>query len=753
MENHSHERERERCHLAFILTEAGAQLRAAMGERKNRQSGLAESAMDMWDNAAQGINGMDTMDRFHELVGLSQFVATHSVLRSMRQMSEQRENALRRMLDTPYFARIDVRFDEEEEAEAIYIGRATLKDEKTNAMYIHDWRTPIASVFYRFGAGPAHYDAPMGRIDCALLLKRQYEIRKGELIYFFDADVEVSDEFLRKLLAQNTSSMMKAIVETIQKEQDVAIRDAQHDLLMIDGAAGSGKTSVALHRVAYLMYQKLTAPLSSSNIVILSPNTLFERYVSAVLPELGEDSVRTMTCEQLFAQATGRWPILHNGDRLERIYTAKAKDQALYRACARFKASDAFVMILNRFLAKLPNALPYEDIIYGGETITTRQQLKARVLSADAHMPLCTILHRLERSIWDGVHDRRAARMDILRERVRNHPGLGLDVEALARAYSMYECAALKRRLHTFTRLDIRALYAELFSDEGRFFRLAAGIVLPDDIHAILRYTHERMKDPVLDYEDAAAIAYLNACVAEKVGDANIRQLVVDEVQDYGPIHFELLKRMFPNARFTLLGDMQQVLNGPVRPSLYDDAARILAKKSHMLMRLNKSFRCTKQILEFSRQFLDENVQIEAFNREGEKPVLHVAANDADCAANVIGEIARCAEKGYQSIALIAKSARDAGKWRDRLGENADLALVDEAGIDMPRGAFLLPLALCKGLEFDAVLILDCDEERYSLREDRSLLYVACTRALHRLALFCAERPSALIRMDERKSS
>ena len=205
------------------------------------------------------------------------------------------------MIKSPYFARIDFKFDDEDEFEKIYIGRSSLRKNSYQEMYVYDWRSPIASIFYRFMTGEAFYDAPCGRVTGELNLKRQYEIKNGKLEYFFDSDVQIVDEFLRQLLSQNTTAKMKAIVETIQHEQDVVIRDMENDLLMVQGVAGSGKTSIALHRAAYLMYQGLQTKLSANNIMIISPNSIFEQYISNVLPELGEDNVISSVFEDILS--------------------------------------------------------------------------------------------------------------------------------------------------------------------------------------------------------------------------------------------------------------------------------------------------------------------------------------------------------------------------------------------------------------------------------------------------------------------
>ena len=243
-----------------------------------------------------------SIDRLIEAVQIGKFARTQELLADKRL---NRIRNLQHLADSAYFARVDFTEEGEDETERIYIGRHTLYDEKDRTPMIYDWRAPISSIFYRFERGPVRFDAPAGEVRGVVSLKRQYEIRKGELLYFFDADVQISDDFLRRMLSENTSSRMKTIVETIQKEQDVVIRDSASDLLIVQGVAGSGKTSIALHRVAYLMYEGLQNRLNASDIVILSPNTLFESYISGVLPELGEQNITTLEFEEIAKKICG----------------------------------------------------------------------------------------------------------------------------------------------------------------------------------------------------------------------------------------------------------------------------------------------------------------------------------------------------------------------------------------------------------------------------------------------------------------
>ena len=737
MYDYDHALDEERRHLARIIDFARAQLDAAEREDEQRSAALTESHREMRDQAAQMVGSLWASDNFEELANLNQFAQPLNLRESTQEMRRQRIQALRVMLDAPYFARLDFAYHDGDDVESVYIGRATLKDDLTHEIYVYDWRSPIASVFYRFGTGRAHYDAPGGRIDAVVTLKRQFEIHGGQLEYFFDAEAEVQDQFLRGMLSQNASPGMKAIVETIQRDQDQAIRDTEHELLMVQGAAGSGKSSIALSRVAYLMYDGLSNPISASDILILSPNRLFERYIRGVLPELNQRSVATVTLELLLSKILGGARIETRGERYERLSRIDStEDRALSRDSIAFKSSETFCRVLDRFVKVIPRRhIDFQDVCYGGRTVATRQQLKQRALRTDGLAPLGVRLRKMELSLWDGIHTRKTSRMAKLITYARRDSRHQMELEACARAYSILESAILARRIRAFTRLNHRALYGELVSDERAFRQLANGLNLPKNLPEILKRTKAALSAPVLPLEDAAAIAYLELVTLGSSRYARIRQVMVDEAQDYDPVQYAVLNHLFPHARFTVLGDVNQALERTVDRSLYNEIPAILKRSSARLVELTKSFRCTREILEFSLKYLDDPGGIVSFNRSGDAPGEHHAKNTDALIHRIAGEISVCREKGLKSVALIARTARDARMWHARLIKALpDIGLIDSETAGETTGVFVIPLQLSKGLEFDAVLVLDAD--RYQAADDRRLLYVACTRALHRLNLY-----------------
>ncbi len=652
MENKQQEREYEEKRLKRTISLAEEQLKQAKWAAEKKKAEIVEAKREVGENAAHSITGLYTSDGFEALVELSQYCNPVTDKIVDYEEEEHKIFLLENIIKSPYFARIDFKFGDEEEFEKIYIGRSSLREKTCQEMYVYDWRSPIASVFYRFMKGGAFYDAPCGRVDGELKLKRQYEIKDGKLEYFFDTDVQIVDEFLRQLLSQNTTAKMKAIVETIQKEQDVVIRDMENDLLMVQGVAGSGKTSIALHRTAYLMYQGLRTKLSANNIVIISPNELFEQYISNVLPELGEDNVVSVLFDDLLDTILKGRKIQLRNSFLESII-ADSPYKGLYKNSIELKTSEFFKEALDQFLHDMP----------------------------------------------DGS-----------------------------------------------TKIDVVELYKALFKDEGYFCGLLKNHTDPENVKRVWKYTKENLEADCLAFDDAIAIAYLFLKIYGVHKYKNIRQVVIDEAQDYYPLQYGIFRLLFADAKFTILGDMEQTLAKKEDLSIYRKIQKILNKKKSSLIMLNKSFRCTNEILNFSLRFIGHDPQIKSFNREGDRPEIFIADDLETYADEIVKEVKSCQERGWQSIGLICKTEKNAVRLFDILKHKLDIQLIiGNKNVSDLKGVFIIPIYMSKGLEFDAVLICDADNKNYHGEDGKNLLYVACSRALHRLSLFCEKEVSMLI--------
>jgi len=542
---------------------------------------------------------------------------------------------------------------------------------------------------------------------------------------------------------------MKTIVETIQKDQDVIIRDMEADLMMVQGAAGSGKTSVALHRAAYLMYQGLAAKLASNNIMIVSPNILFEQYISNVLPELGERNVNSVLFEEILQSVLQNEHIQARNQLLELILSSDDRNYGtLAKNSIAFKGSIQFMEILKRYIQDMPKRwIEFCDIYYNGKYIAARQHLKSKALNKNFGSRLGSRLKKMEQSILETVHEQRKNRMTKLRDFVSNNISHSYETEEAARMLSINESTALIKEIRKFTVLNCLELYKKLFHGKSYFYGLAKGIELPGCIGDIIDYTCVNLDKDCLRYDDALALAYLHLSVQDYTNTdyEDIKQVVIDEAQDYYPMHFEILNMLFPKSGYTVLGDINQTIEKQEDLSLYKQLGRILNKKKSTFVSLDKSFRCTSEILEFSSKFLDQSFKIKSFNRKGDKPEIYMAEDLKALDDMIVSDILSCRKKNYESIGLICKTEKDAAFLYQRLKDRVDVQLIKNDGKPDLRGVFIIPVYLSKGLEFDAVLICDADEEHFSTADDKRLLYIACTRALHRLSLFYTGAASPLL--------
>ena len=720
MGNNQTEKAFEEKRLAQTISLAEEQLKQAKEAADKKKSEIIEAKKDVRENTEHGITSLYTSDGFEALVELSQYINPVTDKIIDYEEEEHKILLLEKMIKSPYFARIDFKFDDEDEFEKIYIGRSSLRKNSYQEMYVYDWRSPIASIFYRFMTGEAFYDAPCGRVTGELNLKRQYEIKNGKLEYFFDSDVQIVDEFLRQLLSQNTTAKMKAIVETIQHEQDVVIRDMENDLLMVQGVAGSGKTSIALHRAAYLMYQGLQTKLSANNIMIISPNSIFEQYISNVLPELGEDNVISSVFEDILSELLNGRKIQSRNDFLENLIV-NSKYKEISRNSIEFKTSSFFREILDQFLIDIPRQwIEFEDVYYEGKCVVSGQILKDKILGRP-ETPLGIKLEQLEDYILEQIFGTGKG---------RGHKE---------------EKNLIKQEIQKFIKIDIVELYKILFSNEAYFYSLLQNSNPSQNIKNIWKYTKENLEADSLYYDDAIAIAYLYLKIYGTNKYKNIKQVVIDEAQDYYPLQYEIFNLLFSNAKFTILGDMKQTLAKKEDISFYEQIQKILNKKKSSLIMLDKSFRCTNEILNFSLKFIEQSSQIKSFNRNGDSPKVYIADNSEIFIDEIVKEIKLCQEKGFQSICLICKTEKNSTYLFNKIKHKLDIQLIKNGSASDLQGVFILPVYMSKGLEFDTVLICDADSQNYHDEDDKNLLYVACTRALHKLSLFCENEVSPLI--------
>ncbi len=607
-----------------------------------------------------------------------------------------RKERLERMLDTPYFGRIDFRESSaKSEVMPVYIGVHTFYDFDTRTGLIYDWRAPIASMYYDYELGDAAYTSPEGEVAGDISLKRQYRIRGGKMEYMLESSVTVHDDILQRELSANADDKMRNIVATIQLEQNRIIRDDDTSALIIQGVAGSGKTSIALHRVAYLLYAHKDT-LSSKDILIISPNKVFADYISNVLPELGEETVPETGMAELLSGVLGgkyRYQTF-----FEQVAELLEKPAPGFTERIQYKSTLEFATGLDAFILHIEN------------TYFRPSDLKIKHITIPQE--------------YIGELFRRFHRMAI---RERFEPMAEMIAEELKVKYGIIITTAERNSM----KREIRGMFAGGSGDLQIYREFFEWLGKPEMFK--MRRGH------TLEYSDLAPLAYLHIALDGIKPNTRVKHLLIDEMQDYSPVQYRVIQKLFP-CRKTLLGDAEQSVN-PYGSSTAETIGRIFAGSK--VMKLCKSYRSTCEITEFAR-LIRANDELESVARHGEKPqVMRFDTPEAeiDSIARLIADFRK---SEYKSLGIICKTESQAAKLYDLLNDG-DIFLLTSRSSAFSRGTVITSAHMAKGLEFDEVIIPHSTSGNYRSDIDRSMLYVSVTRAMHRLTLtHCGTETSLL---------
>jgi len=740
--------EKEREYFERVKTLVNAELKEILDKLSESSSELQEEHRYMWEEINHNSEDFEKLGEV--ITALDEISVRTDLLRG----SIDRAKKLRRMQNSPYFGRIDFTEDGDDILENIYIGRSGLTDKKTYDTLVYDWRSPIAGMFYRFGAGKAYFMTPptLGsqgeKITGEISLKRQYMIKDGKLEFFFDTGVNINDDILMSALAKNSSEKMRSIVETIQARQDEIIRDDKNGLLIVQGCAGSGKTSVALHRAAYLMYDAMNGAkaLDANNILIVSPSDAFSVYISDVLPELGEKNTQNTLFEDIFIKLLDKsLDIRTRASYMEELIT---NNDIIYKYNAEFKGSQVFMTILERlgeyYVRKIA---PFRDVYFAGRCLLTAEEQKAFVLNRESYSsPLGVRLRRLEERIRELTRELQQDEVNRYIKLIEHDGSLVFDSVNAAKRMTAQKLTKLYEAVKSYTRIDYFELYKLLFTDKSLFDSISHGLKLPKCIDKIINASVKSLnRDRKLNYEDAAAICYLITAMEGREcanGDyKKIRHVIVDEAQDYSPLHYGILRNIFKSSRYTVLGDIGQSIGHAPDMTFYNEVAEVLGCETHALMQLERSYRSSNEIVEFSKKIYPDAVAVPGIDRHEEEPTVITCRSAIDMDRCAVREVQRYMAEGFESAAIICKSISQARQVYARLSHMIDCNLQDGVTRTMGKktsslkGINIMPVSLSKGLEFDAAVVYDGSSYDRRSDEESRLLYVACTRALHRLSV------------------
>ena len=649
---------------------------------------------------------VDTLAEYKDYIWFNKDIDPHEI-RSMREsilnhfaLGESvinKHKRLTKILAIPYFGRIDfLEKKENSKVMPIYIGIHTFYDPESRATLIHDWRAPVSSMFYDHELGEAGYRSPSGEIKGVISLKRQYRIRGGKMEFMIESALTVHDDILQKELSSNADDKMKNIVATIQREQNRIIRNEDIRTLIIQGVAGSGKTSIALHRIAYLLYT-FRDSISSKDILIISPNKVFSDYISNVLPELGEETVPETSMEQILSGVLEHKYKYQTYFGLVNELLEKPSSSLIDRIA--YKASFGFISELDKFILHIEN------------TYFKAADVK---LTKYITIPAPFIEEQYLRFNRYPIRRRFDAMADYM-----------LDMLKIQYAFTVTTAG------RNFLKKEIRLMFAgnndiQVYKD---FFKWTNNPGM-----------FKMRKGHTLEYSDLAPLAYLHLALE---GSGNqpfrVKHLLIDEMQDYSPIQYKVIQKLFP-CRKTVLGDAGQSVN-PYGSSTAETIQKSLTASE--IMKLCKSYRSTFEITDFAQK-IHPNAELEPVARHGEKPQILQFGSAVEELSGIMGLISTYRKSGYKSLGIICKTEQQAREMADVLKSYAnDISFLSSQSSAFVQGIVITSAHMAKGLEFDEVIIPQTDERNYRSEIDKSMLYVAVTRAMHRLTLtFHEARPT-----------
>ena len=592
----------------------------------------------------------------------------------------------------PYFGSITFKENNQNNQDKIYIGITHVEDEENEKYLVHDWRAPICSMFYDYELGKASYLAPEGMITGEITNKRQFTIKDGKLIRVFDNNINIDDELLQEVLTEESNDKMKNIVNTIQQEQNAIIRNVTDKNLIVQGIAGSGKTSVALHRIAFLLYK--IENLSSNNVLIFSPNQVFTEYISNVLPELGEANTMQTTLSDFLSSNLEEYKTVESFTSfVERYY----KYQETNKEWVKYKQSDEIITHINSFAQNILEKAAFENDIITHDFEITKETLNyllknryERILLKER---LDAIAEKMCRDFYEGKHTKKSVILSLLKKS-----------------------------------LNIKLNYKELYKG---FFNSQFFVE-----NTTFNLTEKEMKDAVgkrnIKYEDACIVLYLKGLFEGFSYRGLIKEVVIDEAQDYSKLEYILIRKIFKKSNFTILGDINQTINPYYKYENLEELSKIFDNGT-IYLELNKTYRSTPEIIEHTNKILNLK-HVSAIRRENQRPVLF-RDNILDLKTSLLKDI-NLLKKEHFSVAIITKDDSESEKVYELLKNDVkDINILNSNTKNFNKKMVIIPSYIAKGLEFDSVIIYTEKENSYK-QDEKYLYYVACTRAQHQLIIY-----------------
>lgn len=608
---------------------------------------------------------------------------------------------------SPYFGKVTFKEKDFEGDDYIYIGRFGITPQEAYEPVVVDWRAPVAALFYAGKLGEVEYDAPLGKVQVDIEGKRQFIIKKEKLLGMFDSEIDVKDEILQMVLSKKAEEKLKDIIMTIQQEQDNIIRLPREKTIVVDGVAGSGKTTIALHRVAYLLYNY--RKVLQDKVLILGPNNIFMEYISTVLPSLGEIGVKQQTFTEFALDLLDINNIMDFREYMEKIIN---KDEDFTKEVL-FKISEGFIKELDKFIEALNEKyFKVQDIVFDNEVIVSEESVK-ELFDYYKYMPLFRTSKKIKRILFAKIRDVRDEKVREIEKVYRE------SIDKLSEEERILEETSLMFQ----KRLKIREVIQEVIITKKSLEWL--------DNEEVITLYNDLNGNKQLTVDDLAPILYLKIKLEGLKLDEEIKHVVIDEAQDYSLLQFIVIKELTKCNGFTIVGDRNQRLLPLIGEVPMLKLEKVMDNVEQF--NLNKSYRSTKEIMEYANNYLKDD-KIVPLVRSGEEVIEKEFKSKEEFVEEVRETIHKMRNEGLESIAIVCKNLKETKKIASLIKEKTGIKVLDRENIIYNKGEIVIPAYFAKGLEFDAVIIVNSqgDEE---LKEDK-LKYVMATRALHQLYVY-----------------
>lgn len=690
---------------------------------------------------------------------------------------ELRLRKLKDAVNKPYFARIDFKEDNKQNSEKIYIGKLSLMREEDQELIIVDWRAPVANLYYEERLGDCSYMCPDGRIRGDLSLKRQFSIDKGELQDIFDIDITTNDEFLQSYLGASADNRLKDIVTTIQAEQNRIIRADMWTPLIVQGAAGSGKTTIALHRIAYLIYT-YERTFKPENFMIIAPSKFFLNYISEVLPELGVEKVKQTTFEEFAMELIGKkFKFRDEYEKLtmfvnHKITEDEVKRNELIRGSSELKASMLFKEAIDKYIDAIErDFIPKEDFKIGNIVLFKYQEINDLFTREYKDLPMTKRVDEIKKHLTNRLKARKGniieklqyncdRRVVFLKDSMEDsEERRKLIIEAIdykndtIKNIETESKAAVKDYIKRISKLDPYQYFVDFITSEEIFDPILEGKIDSEQIEFTRKYSGDILKSGFIEIEDLAPIIYIKYCIYGMDEKIPVKHVVIDEAQDFSAFQLYVLKKIIKDSSFTILGDLCQGIHSYRGTKSWKDIMEnSFAESRIQYLTLEQSYRTTVEIMDAANKVInklhdEELVTARPVIRHGEEVKVLVKDSTKEIAEDIDKKINELVKENFKSVAVICKTLDECQKMYSYLKKaKYSPYVITGKEKEYKSGIVILPSYLAKGLEFDAVMIANANGEEYKENElDIKLLYVSMTRPLHRLYIYSEGEPSSLL--------